>query len=191
MTTFNFRGLPDCFVRMIRFFVLRCLDKSYISLSFNLISPSVLAKAFTTIPFTLLNLFVNKSLKMEASQQFSPDSSGSSFHFSRTSFIAKSFKSISKKVFLVIGLNLRSKTFNLEIEPKDNLFLTLDTAQRWAAPPGALYTTMMHHQCHRDGYWPSKNSIINYSTVSFFVLCTCPFCFVNWWKRTCKMKYRL
>ena len=22
MTTFNFRGLPDCFVRMIRFFVL-------------------------------------------------------------------------------------------------------------------------------------------------------------------------
>ena len=26
MTTFNFRGLPDCFVRMIRFFVLRYLE---------------------------------------------------------------------------------------------------------------------------------------------------------------------
>ena len=27
MTTFNFRGLPDCFVRMIRFFVLTELQK--------------------------------------------------------------------------------------------------------------------------------------------------------------------
>ena len=40
MTTFNFRGLPDCFVRMIRFFVLRFLQRTQKSSDHSLILTS-------------------------------------------------------------------------------------------------------------------------------------------------------